>query len=171
MNSFVPFPGVWPLMTRTKRLLLPSSLLLLMLLWRAVGLPLNLLQTGQPKHPRPLFTGHAFRPYLPAVALPWMHSSTFFYCGAQNCTQYLSEATTMLNIGGESLLRLAVLCFMHPRVQFVLLAAKACCWLVLSLLLPALPGLPLLTCSSCSSPSLCLCPLSFPHVAPSIFLS
>ena len=55
--------------------------------------------------------------------------------------------------------QLATPCLMHPKLLFALLAARAHCWLMLSLLLTSTPrSLSAELLSHRLSPSLCLCP-------------
>ena len=73
------------------------------------------------------------------VALLWTHLRTltsFLNCGAQNFTQYSRWGLISAKYSSiiTSFARLVMLSLMHPRMQIALLAARAHCWLTLSLL-------------------------------------
>ena len=95
-------------------------------------------------------------PFTSFVAFLWMHSSTsisFLNCGAQNCTWYSWWGRT--NTWFDWLVGL---CLVRLRTRFASLAARAHCWLILSLQSTSTrrsPSTGLL--SSHSSPNLCLC--------------
>ena len=67
--------------------------------------------------------------------------TSFLHCGAQNCTQYSRWGRTNTKYSGiiTSFDWLVILCLMHLRMQFALLAARAHYWLILSLLLTSTP--------------------------------
>ena len=96
------------------------------------------------------------------VAFLWMHSRTFtsfLICGAQNRTQYSRWGSTNAEYRGiiPSFDYLVVLCLMHSRMLLALLAARAHCWLILSLLSSSTPRSPSAgLLSSYSSPNLYL---------------
>ena len=104
-------------------------------------------------------------PFTSFVALLWTHSRTFtsfLNCGAQNCTQASRWGRTNAEYSGmiTSFDRLVMLCLMHPRMRFALLAARAHCWLISSLLSTNTPrSLSAGLLSSHSSPNLYLCPV------------
>ena len=75
--------------------------------------------------------------------------------------------------GDAPLDQLAMLCVMHSITQFALLTARTHCWLIVSLLSPALPGPFLLSCSlsaSCLLVCTCMWHCSVTSATPSILL-
>lgn len=112
------------------------------------------LQNRQPKCPQLLFTGHDFQPFYQCYCPPlyaFKNLNILLYCEDQNCTQYARWDHTNTEYNGRiiSFDRLATMCLMHPKMQFVLLAARAYCrhnahWACYR---PALLGLFLQGCS------------------------
>ena len=88
-----------------------------------------------------------------------MHSSTsiFFLNSGTQSTQYSKWGYMNTKYSGimTSFDWLVMLCFVQPRMQFVLLATRAHCWLILSLL-------------STSTPRSCSAELLFIHFFPSL---
>lgn len=114
---------------------------------------------------KPKVLSHSSQDILSSIVafLLWTHWRTFtsfLNCGAQNCTKYSRWGHTSAEYSGiiTSFDWLDLLCLMHRRVQFAPLAARAHCWLTLSLLSMSTPrSLSPELLSSHSSPSLHLC--------------
>ena len=67
-----------------------------------------------------------------SLALLWMmHSSTFFYCGAQNCTQYSKWGHDDVKYRGRITSLAGCAVFHAPQGAICPLGSRACCWLVL----------------------------------------
>lgn len=100
-------------------------------------LPLH--HTVQLKCSQPLLIEHAFHSfyhyYCPPTDVFKYYSIVFTLCSPELLTVFQVGLASVLNMRVISFDHLFMLCLIHSKIPFSLLAARAQCWLLLSLLL------------------------------------
>lgn len=116
------------------------------------------LQAWQSKCPQPLLTESAFQPFCHLHCLPL----DAFYMDSRTVTKYSREDWAKWNALGKITCfdQLVMLCFMHPKMSFILLDVRTHCCIFFSLLTTSTPRLSFMELLSltCLSHSQTICP-------------